>query len=278
MLNTLLIDDIIKRALVEDIGTGDVTTVSTVPPSHTTGARFVAKEDGIICGLQIAARVFKMLDADIEFYPLVKDGDKVVKGDMIATVSGNTRSILTAERTALNYLQRLSAIATKTSYYVKLLEGTSARITDTRKTTPGLRVLEKYAVAVGGGSNHRFGLSDGVLIKDNHIAAAGSISNAVNAARKNVPHMVKIEVETETLDEVKEALNVGVDVIMLDNMSIDEMREAVLLINSRAMVEASGNMDERNLKDVAACGVDIISMGALTHTVKAMDISLKFDK
>ena len=220
--------------------------------------------------------MFDTVDSTIEFQAFVKDGDAVKKGDIIAEVSGEARSVLTGERTALNLLQRLSGVATNTAKAVKAVEGTKAKITDTRKTTPGLRVLEKYAVRVGGGSNHRFCLADGILIKDNHIVAAGGITAAVEAARKNAPHTLKIEVEVETRAQTEEALAAGADIIMLDNMSCPEMKECVELIGGRAMVEASGNMGERNRAEVAATGVDIISIGALTHSVKALDISLKF--
>jgi nicotinate-nucleotide pyrophosphorylase (carboxylating) len=230
----------------------------------------------VLCGIEVARAVFAYVDSDIVLDSFLKDGDMLKKGDRIATVKGNARSVLTGERLALNLMQRLSGITTRTREAVHEVEGFDVKILDTRKTTPGLRVLEKYAVRVGGGHNHRFTLSDGVLIKDNHIKAAGGITSAVQAARSNVPLTLKIEVETETLEQVKEALSAGADIIMLDNMSIELMAEAVKIICKRALVEASGNMDERNLREVASTGVDYISIGALTHTVKPVDISLKF--
>lgn len=272
------LDDFLLSALKEDVGTGDITTNCCIPAGNHSEAYFLAKESGVICGIDIAERVFSLVDKNIAMITLIKDGDKVSKGDIIATVSGPSRGILTGERVALNLMQRLSGTATATAKAVDSVAGTKAKIADTRKSTPGLRVLEKYAVRVGGGHNHRFNLSDGVLIKDNHIAAAGGIAAAVNAARTVVPHVMKIEVETETLDEVRQALEAGADIIMLDNMSIELMTEAVKLIGGKAITEASGNMGERNLMDVASTGVNIISMGALTHSVKSLDISLKFKK
>ncbi|HOV70416.1 MAG TPA: carboxylating nicotinate-nucleotide diphosphorylase [Clostridia bacterium] len=270
-------DELIVRALNEDIGIGDITTLATVPAEKEITGRFISKECGVICGVQVMKRIFELVDPGIIININVQDGASVKTGETIAEIKGNARSILAGERVALNFLQRLSGIATKTRELCKELEGTKARVCDTRKTTPGLRALEKYAVRTGGGVNHRFGLFDGVLIKDNHITAAGGIKNAVKAARQNATHMLRIEVETETLDQVREALDAGADVIMLDNMSLDMMREAVKIINHRAIVEASGNMGEKSLKEVAATGVDLISVGALTHTVKALDISLRFE-
>lgn len=272
------LDELLRSALKEDIGTGDITTLSCIPPENRSDAFFLAKEDGVVCGMDIAKRVFDLVDAETSFAALVKDGDSVKKGNIIATVSGPSRGILTGERVALNLMQRLSGVSTATKKAVDAVNGTKARIVDTRKSTPGLRVLEKYAVRMGGGHNHRFNLSDGVLIKDNHISASGGIKNAVSAARSAVPHVMKIEVETETLDEVREALEAGADIIMLDNMSLETMTEAVTLIGNRALTEASGNMGEKNLADVAKTGVDLISIGALTHSVKSLDISLKFKK
>ena len=230
----------------------------------------------IICGIDVAELVFRTVDASISFNANFKDGDKVCKGDVIATVNGNARNVLTAERTSLNLMQRLTGIATRTHEAVKCVEGTKAKITDTRKTTPGLRVLEKYAVRAGGGTNHRFNLADGILIKDNHIAVSGGIKNAVANARKAAPHTLKIEVEVETKEQLAEALEAGADIIMLDNMSNELMSECVKIIDGRALVEASGNMGDKDLYEVAKTGVDIISIGALTHTVRAADISLKF--
>lgn len=276
LFNNPQVEQIITLALNEDIGTGDITTLSTIPADKTALGRFVAKEDMIICGIDLAAHIFARVDPSIELKANFKDGDAVKKGDVIATVSGNAQNVLTGERTALNFMQRLTGIATRTHASVAEVAGTNAKITDTRKTTPGLRVLEKYAVRVGGGTNHRFNLADGVLIKDNHIAVSGGIKNAVKNARAVIPHTLKIEVEVETKEQLAEALDAGADIIMLDNMSYDLMRECVGLVAGRALVEASGNMGEKSLREVAETGVDIISIGALTHTVKAADISLKF--
>lgn len=276
LFNNPQVEQIITLALNEDIGTGDITTLSTIPEDKTALGRFVAKEDMIICGIDLAAHIFGRVDPSIELKANFKDGDAVKKGDVIAVVSGNAQNVLTGERTALNFMQRLTGIATRTHASVAEVAGTNAKITDTRKTTPGLRVLEKYAVRVGGGTNHRFNLADGVLIKDNHIAVSGGIKNAVKNARAVIPHTLKIEVEVETKEQLAEALDAGADIIMLDNMSNDLMRECVGLVAGRALVEASGNMGEKSLREVAETGVDIISIGALTHTVKAADISLKF--
>lgn len=276
LLTNPLVTQLIAMALNEDVGTGDITTETTIPEDKKAYGKFIAKEDMIICGLGVAEKVFKTVDESIEFKANVKDGDFVRKTDIIATVSGNARSVLTGERTALNLLQRMTGIATRTNEAVKAVEGTNALIADTRKTTPALRVLEKYAVRMGGGTNHRFNLSDGILIKDNHIAVSGGIKNAVANARKNAPHTLKIEVEVETKEQLLEAIDAKADIIMLDNMTNDEMAECVKIINGRALVEASGNMGEKDLLSVAKTGVDIISIGALTHTVKAADISLKF--
>ncbi|MEG2519456.1 MAG: carboxylating nicotinate-nucleotide diphosphorylase, partial [Oscillospiraceae bacterium] len=266
------LDELLISALSEDVGTGDITTMCCIPAEKTSWGEFIAKENGVVCGLPIAARVFALVDASIQFTPLLQEGDRVKKGDVMAKVSGNSRAILTAERVALNLLQRLSGTATATAAAVSAVAGTKTKIADTRKSTPGLRVLEKYAVRTGGGVNHRFNLADGVLIKDNHIKAAGGITAALNAARQGAPHVLKLEVETENLEQVQEALDAGADIIMLDNMSTDMMRRGVLLINGRAITEASGNMGEKDLRQVAETGVDIISIGALTHSVKAMDI------
>ena len=276
LFNNPQVEQIITLALNEDIGTGDLTTLSTIPADKTATGRFVAKEDMIICGIDLAAHIFGRVDPSIELKANFKDGDAVKKGNVIAIVSGNAQNVLTGERTALNFMQRLTGIATRTHASVAEVAGTNAKITDTRKTTPGLRVLEKYAVRVGGGTNHRFNLADGVLIKDNHIAVSGGIQNAVKNARAVIPHTLKIEVEVETKEQLAEALDAGADIIMLDNMSNDLMRECVGIVAGRALVEASGNMGEKSLREVAETGVDIISVGALTHTVKAADISLKF--
>ena len=272
----LNLNDLIEKALKEDVGTGDITTLSTIPADKTITGRFIAKETGILCGVDVARAVFAFVDPAIELNFSYKDGDKIEKGEVIATVSGLARSILTGERQALNLLQHMSGVATRTGEAVAKVQGTRARIADTRKTTPGLRVLEKYAVKCGGGSNHRFNLADGVLIKDNHIEAAGGITAAVEMARRNIPHTLKIEVEIETFEQLEEALAAGADIIMLDNMSNEDMKKAVEIVAGRAITEASGNMGEKDLRAVAETGVDLISIGALTHSVKALDISLKF--
>lgn len=271
-----MLDKIILNALDEDVGTGDITTESTIPEDRVAHGLYKAKESGVLCGVGVAKRVFELIDPSIEFTAFKKDGDLIEKGEIIAEVHGKATGVLTGERVGLNLMQRMSGIATRTAEAVKQVEGTNAKICDTRKTTPGLRVIEKYAVKVGGGTNHRFNLADGILIKDNHIVAAGSITAAVRAARANAPHTLKIEVEVETFDELDEALAAGADIIMLDNMSCEDMKKAVGIVNGRALTEASGNMGDRDLKEVASCGVDLISIGALTHSVRALDISLKF--
>ncbi len=274
LLNMKLVDEIIERALREDIGTGDITTLSTIPAEATTKGFIYAKEEGVVAGLPIAKRVFRLLCHDIEFAARKKDGEKVCRGDVLATVSGPARHILTGERVALNLLQRMSGIATRTARIAELLTYYNTTLVDTRKTTPGLRILEKYAVRVGGGKNHRFGLYDGVLIKDNHIKVAGGIKKAVAMARANAPHTVKIEVEVESLDGVREAIEANADIIMLDNMDTVTIKEAVGIIGGRALVEVSGGINETNAVDFAKAGVDMVSIGALTHSVKALDISL----
>ena len=271
------LDEFLLAVLREDIGTGDVTTDCCVPADAVSSGVFIAKEPGVICGIGVASRVFELLDESITITSHVSDGDHVNAGSAIAGISGPSRAILTGERTALNLLQHLSGIATKTAHAVKAVSGTKTKIIDTRKTMPGLRVPAKYAVKCGGGSNHRFNLSDGLLIKDNHIKAAGGITSAVTLARHNRPITLKIEVETETLKQVEEALSAGADIIMLDNMPPEIMAEAVKIVGGRAFTEASGNMDKRDLKAVAGTGVDFISIGALTHSVMALDISLKFN-
>ncbi|KNY29721.1 carboxylating nicotinate-nucleotide diphosphorylase [Pseudobacteroides cellulosolvens] len=276
MLNKFELDDFIKAALKEDIALGDITTDSLIDKASTSTAVYIAKDDGIIAGLFVSERVFKILDEEIEFMKKVNDGDRVKKGDIIAQIKGSTSALLKAERTSLNYLQHLSGIATKTGMFAEKLEGLNTKVVDTRKTTPGLRALEKYAVKMGGGSNHRFCLSDGVLIKDNHIKAAGGVKQAIEKVRQNIPHTIKIEVETETIEQVREAISAKADIIMLDNMSLDQMKDAVQLIDRRATVEASGNVSLDFIRQIAETGVDIISVGELTHTVKAFDISMRF--
>lgn len=272
--NLLALHKLIEDCLVEDIGTGDLTTNSIVPAAAVTTGFMIAKQDGTIAGMPVAAEVFRCLDPSLHFYGRVTEGEAVEKGRVLAELHGAARAILTAERLALNFLQRLSGIATKTAQLVRLLEGTHTYLADTRKTTPGLRMLEKYAVRVGGGHNHRFGLYDAVLIKDNHINFAGGITEAVMAAKLSCPHTAKIEVEVENLVQLQEALESQADIIMLDNMSLSMMREAVELVAGRALLEASGGISGENIRAVADTGVDLISMGALTHSAPSLDISL----
>ena len=268
-------DELILMALNEDITSEDITTNSVMPEKCMGMANLICKQDGVIAGLNVFKRVFELLDKDTKVEFFHKDGDNVKSGEILANVTGDIRTILSGERTALNYLQRMSGIATYTSSIVKLLEGSNITLLDTRKTTPNMRVFEKYAVKVGGGSNHRYNLSDGVLLKDNHIGAAGSITKAVNMAKSYVSHVYKIEVETENLDMVKEAVEAGADIIMLDNMSIEDMKKAVELIDGRAKTECSGNVTKENIETLKDIGVDYISSGALTHSAPILDISLK---
>lgn len=277
-INSVLLDKVIENGLMEDIGTGDITTNSLVGVDATAIALIHAKEGGVIAGIPVAEKVFKHLDEGIIFDAQVKDGTKVEPRTILATVSGNARAILTGERLALNFLQRLSGIATKTATLVELVSMYPVRIVDTRKTTPGLRMLEKYAVRIGGGSNHRFGLYDAILIKDNHIKVAGGINQAINMARRNNSHTLKVEVEVQDLDGVSEALTANADIILLDNMEPSVMREAVEMIAGRALVEASGGISKETVVSVAKSGVDLISMGCLTHSVEALDISLDIDE
>jgi nicotinate-nucleotide pyrophosphorylase (carboxylating) len=272
------IDRIIDVALAEDIHTGDITTLAMLPTPRRMRARLVAKEPLVVAGLAVARRVFAKLDPSTDFTPAFADGDRVEPGQVLARLEGDAAALLQGERVSLNLLQRMCGIATQTAAFVQELEGTQARVVDTRKTTPGLRVLEKYAVRVGGGTNHRTGLYDGVLIKENHIAAAGGIAEAVRRARAYIPHTLKIEVETETLDQVRQALEAGADIIMLDNMSLEQMSEAVALIAKRALVEASGGVNLSTIRAIAQTGVDIISVGALTHSVRAADISMLMEE
>jgi len=264
---------IIDHAFREDIGEGDITTNNLVPETTSAKASMTAKADGVIAGLPIAEMVFKKLDPNFSWNPKFKDGDAIKKGDLIVEMEGTFRAILTGERLALNLMQRMSGIASETSKYVAEVSGTKVQILDTRKTVPGLRSLDKYAVKAGGGTNHRIGLYDLVMIKDNHIKLAGGITPAVKQIRKAVPSSMRVEVETTNLNEVKEAISAGADIIMLDNMSNEMMTEAVSIINGKAVSEASGNMNLSRLKGVAATGVDCISIGALTHSVIALDIS-----
>lgn len=269
------IDRIIHMALEEDVNYQDVTSDFLIDEKQISKAVFLAKADGILCGLPVALRVFELLDKVFSAIVYKQDGDRLQKGDRIAELSGHTRLLLEGERTALNLLQHLSGIATATAAAVALTKGTFASIADTRKTLPGLRALQKYAVTVGGGKNHRFNLSDAAMLKDNHIDAAGGITPAITKLRAKLGHMTKIEVETRSLDEVREALAAGADIIMLDNMDLETMRRAVELTAGRAKLEASGNITAQTIADVAKTGVDIISMGALTHSVQAFDISMK---
>ena len=271
----LAADKFIKMALEEDINSEDVTTNSVMPHYQKGQVELICKEDGIIAGLQVFQRVFQLLDPKTEVIFDVQDGDIVQKGQHMATVVGDIRVLLSGERTALNYLQRMSGIATYTNKVAKLLEGTNTTLLDTRKTTPCMRIFEKYAVTVGGGSNHRYNLSDGVLLKDNHIDAAGSVKAAVLATKAYAPFVRKIEVETESLEQVQEALDAGADIIMLDNMTPDMMAEAVKLIDGRAKTECSGNITKENIEKITAIGVDYVSSGALTHSALILDISLK---
>ena len=272
------IDRIIDIALAEDIHTGDITTLAMLPKARRMRARLVAKEAMVLAGIAVAERVFSRLDPSIRFDAAFADADRLQVGDVIARIEGDAAALLQGERVSLNLLQRMCGIATQTACYVKEIEGTGARVVDTRKTTPGLRVLEKYAVRVGGGTNHRTGLYDGVLIKENHIAAAGGILEAVGRARAYIPHTLKVEIETENLEQVALALQAGADIIMLDNMSLPEMSEAVLLIGKRALVEASGGVNLQSIRAIAQTGVDIISVGALTHSVRAADISMLMEE
>lgn len=270
------VDDIIKTALSEDINYIDSTADLLIPEDSVSEAYFLAKADGVLCGSEVAARVFTMLDPSIEVKFLVNEGERVTKGMKLAVIKGHTREMLKAERTALNIIQHMSGIATYTRQCVDAVEGTKASIADTRKTLPGLRALQKYAVRIGGGRNHRYNLTDAAMLKDNHIDAYGGITAAVKTLRERAGHMLQIEVETRNLDEVKEAVECGVNVIMLDNMSFEEMTEACKIIGGRAKAEASGNVTLDNIRAVAETGVDIISLGALTHSVRAFDISMKW--
>lgn len=272
------IDSIIINAIKEDINYIDVTTDYLIPEDSVSTAKYVAKDSGILCGIDIALRVFTLLDDKTEFNIKLQDGDRVENGDTIATITGKTKVLLKGERTALNLLQHLSGIATMTNRLVKLVESTNASIADTRKTLPGLRSLQKYAVTVGGGKNHRYNLSDCAMLKDTHLDAYGSITNAVKALREKLGHTVMIEVETENLNEVEEALNCGADIIMLDNMDIETMSKAVKIASGKAKIEASGNVTEETVVSIAKTGVDIISVGAITHSVKAFDISMKMQQ
>ena len=271
----LHVDPILIMALQEDISSEDVTTNAVMPEACLGEVELLSKADGVIAGLPVFARVFTLLDEETDFTFYVKDGDRVSKGQKLAVIRGDIRALLSGERVALNYLQRLSGVATYTNRVVKLLEGSGIKLLDTRKTTPNMRLLEKYAVTVGGGCNHRYNLSDGILLKDNHIGAAGSVAKAVAMAKAYAPFVRKIEVETETLDMVREAVEAGADIIMFDNMTHDMMKEAVAIIDGRAETECSGNVTEENISKLKDVGVDYISSGALTHSAPILDLSLK---
>lgn len=271
----LIMDRLIQQALEEDIGNEDVTTCSVMPEYKKGMVKLICKQDGVICGLNVFERVFKLLDENTEVNFFFKDGDEVKKGQKVAIITGDIRVLLSGERVALNYLQRMSGIATYTRSVVKLLEGCKTKLLDTRKTTPNMRVFEKYAVRTGGGYNHRYNLSDGVLLKDNHIGAAGGVRQAVEMARAYAPFVRKIEVEVENLEMCKEALEAGADIIMLDNMSVEDMAAAVKMIDGRAITECSGNVTKENIERIKDTGVDYVSSGALTHSAPILDLSLK---
>ena len=269
-----MLDKQLEEWLAEDVGSGDLTSEALLPEGAVTTGIIHAKDTGILCGVEVARQVFRVLDPSLTFEAMAKDGDKLEPATLIAKVAGSARSVLTGERLALNLLQHLSGIATRTKKLADLAKPYGTRVVDTRKTTPGLRLLEKYAVRTGGGHNHRLGLYDAILIKDNHIAVAGGVKEALARAKAYASHMTRIEIEVESLAQAKEALEGGADVIMLDNMAPEAMKECVEMIDHRAVVEASGGIDEHNLEAAAAAGVDVISIGALTHSVKALDISL----
>lgn len=272
---TLNADELILQALREDISSEDVTTNAVMPKAQKGEAQLICKQDGVLAGLSVFRRVFELLDESVsaEFY--FEDGNKVKKGDLIGTVTGDIRAILSGERTALNYLQRMSGIATYTNSIADLLKGSKVKLLDTRKTTPNMRIFEKYSVKVGGGYNHRYNLSDGVLLKDNHIGAAGGVKEAILMAKEYAPFVRKIEIECETVEMVQEAVEAGADIIMLDNMSVEEMQKAIAYIDGRAEIECSGNVTKENIEHYISLGVDYISSGALTHSAPIMDISLK---
>jgi nicotinate-nucleotide pyrophosphorylase (carboxylating) len=276
-LPRFLVEQAVAAALEEDLGSvGDITTDAIIPANAQGEASIIVRKPGVIAGLDLAEATFKSLDPDVRFTRIVEDGSKVEAGGTIANVAGKSRALLTGERTALNFLGRLSGIATLTAAYVAAVEGTRAKIVETRKTTPGLRALEKYAVRCGGGMNHRFGLYDAVLVKDNHIAAAGGLADALNALRTAVGHLVKIEVEVDTLDQLEEALRFPIDAVLLDNMDVGALKEAVALVKGRVVTEASGGVTLENVGEIAKTGVDLISVGALTHSARSLDSSLEW--
>lgn len=276
-MNPFVLDPILRRALEEDIGTGDVTTLATIQPGVQASAELVAKEDFILSGIDVAQRVFHLLAPETAFEKLIEDGQSVKRGDVLAWIKGDAAVLLQGERVALNFLQRMCGVATLTAAFVKQIEDTGAVVVDTRKTTPGLRVLEKYSVRMGGGGNHRMALYDAVLIKENHVSAAGGIASAVSRARQSVPHTQKIEVEVRDQAEVAEALDAGADILLLDNMSTEELRAAVKMIDGRAVTEASGGVNLETIREIAETGVQLISVGALTHSYHAVDISMLFN-
>ncbi|MFM7319902.1 MAG: carboxylating nicotinate-nucleotide diphosphorylase [Armatimonadota bacterium] len=276
-LPTVLLEPIVREALREDIGSGDLTTRLTVPTGARATARLVAKQEGVVCGIGVAALAFRLMDPEAICTPVRADGDRVTPGDVLAVVDGPADALLTAERVALNFLQRLSGTATLARRCVDAVAGTSATVVDTRKTTPGLRLLEKYAVRCGGAANHRFGLGDGILIKDNHLAAGGGVGECVRRARAGAPHGIRVEVECKSLEQVEEALAVGADILLLDNMDLPTLRAAVGRIAGRARTEASGGVRLETIRAIAETGVDLVSVGALTHSAPALDISLDFE-
>ncbi len=277
MLTPQLVKDLLNRAFREDIGSGDLTTIYSVPPKKVGSGRLLAKEAGVLAGIHLAARTFSYLDQSVQCKCMFKDGDTIILGDVVMTVDGPLQAILSSERIALNLLQHLSGIASQTARWVEEINDFPTQLTDTRKTAPGLRMFEKYAVQLGGGRNHRLALDGGIMIKDNHIIAAGSISAAVQAVRNKAPFTLRIEVEITSLGELQEALIAGADIIMLDNMNIEEIKQAVKITAGRALLEASGNVTFSRLKEIAATGVDYISCGALTHSVRALDFSFLLD-
>lgn len=268
-------DELIKNALKEDITSEDISTGAVIRSAKKGCVQLICKQDGVICGLNVFARTFELLDAGTVFEFYVDEGDRVSKGQLIGVITGDIRVLLSGERTALNYLQRMSGIATYTAGVVKLLKGSKTKLLDTRKTTPNMRIFEKYAVKIGGGNNHRYNLSDGVMLKDNHIAAAGGVKQAVKAAKQYCSFVHKIEVEAENLEMCREAVEAGADIIMLDNMSVEDMKKAVALIGGRALTECSGNVTKENISKIIETGVDFVSSGALTHSAPILDLSLK---
>lgn len=277
MYNELIADEIIRSALKEDINYCDITTEILIQEDKVSKAKIIAKEAGVLAGIPVLKQVYNIIDAGIMIEVFINDGDELENGQLIAHVTGKTKSILKGERLALNLVQRLSGIATKSRKYKDLIKDFGVKVVDTRKTLPNLRIFDKYAVRVGGCHNHRFNLSDSILIKDNHIEAVGSIEEAIKRAKQNAPHTMKVEIEVQTLEELKKSLDLGVDIVLLDNMSLEMLREAVVITNKRTILEASGKVTFESVRDIAATGVDIISVGELTHSINALDISMRFD-